>query len=97
MRRNGTRTIRSGENRSPVVALRNLRGALKPGARLTMVVWRRKLDNDWTYRGELIVKGYLGYVISSDGQTAAADNAGSAPISSELQSQLQPAIDAIGS
>ena len=45
---------------NPVVALRNLRGALKPGGRLTMVVWRRKLDNDWTYRGELIVKGYLG-------------------------------------
>ncbi len=44
-----------------------------------------------------IVKGYLGYVISADGQQAAADNAGSAPISSELQQQVQPAVDAIGS
>ncbi|MFN8151652.1 MAG: phosphate ABC transporter substrate-binding protein PstS [Solirubrobacterales bacterium] len=44
-----------------------------------------------------IVKGYLGYVISSDGQQAAADNAGSAPISSDLQKQIQPAVDAIGS
>lgn len=44
-----------------------------------------------------IVKGYLNYVISSDGQQAAADNAGSAPISSELQEQIQPAVDAIGS
>ncbi|MEZ5059966.1 MAG: phosphate ABC transporter substrate-binding protein PstS [Solirubrobacterales bacterium] len=44
-----------------------------------------------------IVKGYLTYVISADGQQAAADNAGSAPISSDLQKQLQPAIDAIGS
>lgn len=44
-----------------------------------------------------IVKGYLTYVISADGQAAAADNAGSAPISSDLQQQVQPAIDAIGS
>lgn len=44
-----------------------------------------------------IVKGYLSHVISSDGQQAAADNAGSAPISSELQGQIQPAVDAIGS
>jgi SAM-dependent methyltransferase len=45
---------------NPVVALRNVAAALRPGARLTMVVWRRKLDNDWMYRAELIVKGYLG-------------------------------------
>jgi SAM-dependent methyltransferase len=45
---------------NPVVALRNVAGALKPGGRLTMTVWRRKLDNDWMYRGEQIVKGYLG-------------------------------------
>jgi phosphate transport system substrate-binding protein len=43
-----------------------------------------------------IVNGYLNYVISADGQQAAADNAGSAPISSELQQQIQPAVDAIG-
>lgn len=44
-----------------------------------------------------IVKGYLSYVVSSDGQQAAADNAGSAPISPQLQKQIEPAIDAIGS
>jgi phosphate transport system substrate-binding protein len=42
-----------------------------------------------------IVKGYLSYVISSDGQQAAADNAGSAPISEQLSKQIQPAVDAI--
>jgi SAM-dependent methyltransferase len=45
---------------NPVVALRNVAGSLKPGGRLTMSVWRRKLDNEWMYRAELIVKGYLG-------------------------------------
>lgn len=44
---------------NPVVALRNVRSALTPGGRLTMVVWRRKLDNDWLYRGEQIVEQFL--------------------------------------
>ncbi len=42
-----------------------------------------------------IVSGYLSYVVSAEGQSAAADNAGSAPISEKLQQQIQPAIDAI--
>ena len=43
------------------------------------------------------VKGFLGYVISADGQQAAADNAGSAPISDKIRSEAQTAVDAIGS
>lgn len=43
----------------PVAALRNIRGALVPGGRLCMIVWRRKLDNDWLHRGELVVERYL--------------------------------------
>jgi ubiquinone/menaquinone biosynthesis C-methylase UbiE len=31
----------------PVAALRHLRGALRPGGRLLMLVWRRLDDNDW--------------------------------------------------
>ena len=41
---------------SPVAALRNARRALVPGARLAMVVWRRRLDNDWVYRAQTIVE-----------------------------------------
>jgi len=41
------------------------------------------------------VKAFMSYVISEDGQTAAADNAGSAPISDTLREQAQPAVDAI--
>jgi SAM-dependent methyltransferase len=44
---------------NPVTALRNVRGALVPGGRLCMVVWRRKLDNEWLHRAERIVERYL--------------------------------------
>jgi SAM-dependent methyltransferase len=40
---------------SPVAGLRNVREALRPGGRLCMVVWRRKLDNPWLHRAELVV------------------------------------------
>ena len=44
---------------NPVAALRNVRAALAPGARLCMVVWRRKLDNEWLHRGERVVEKFL--------------------------------------
>jgi ubiquinone/menaquinone biosynthesis C-methylase UbiE len=44
---------------NPVVALRNVREALVPGGLLNMVVWRRKLDNEFMHRAELVVAEYL--------------------------------------
>jgi SAM-dependent methyltransferase len=44
---------------SPVAALRNVRRSLAPGARLVMVVWRRREDNDWMYRAQTIVEGMV--------------------------------------
>jgi ubiquinone/menaquinone biosynthesis C-methylase UbiE len=44
---------------SPVAALRNVRDALGPGGRLTMVVWRRREDNLWMYRAQQIVEGIV--------------------------------------
>lgn len=41
---------------NPVAALRNVRQALVPGGKLTMVVWRRRIDNDWLYRAQTIVE-----------------------------------------
>ena len=44
---------------NPVPAMRNVRGALVPGGRLCMVVWRRKLDNDWMHLAEQIVERFV--------------------------------------
>src|SRR3954467_3979649 len=44
---------------NPVAALRNVRGALEPGSRLVMVVWRRREDNDWLFRAQTITEGIV--------------------------------------
>jgi SAM-dependent methyltransferase len=44
---------------NPVAALRNVRSALTPGGQLVMVVWRRRIDNDWLYRAQTIVEGIV--------------------------------------
>lgn len=44
---------------NPVWALRNVREALPSGGLLTMVVWRRRIDNDWLYRAQTIVEGIV--------------------------------------
>jgi SAM-dependent methyltransferase len=51
---------------NPVPALRNVRRALRPGGRLCMVVWRRKLDNPWTHRAEGVVKPLLPESVHTD-------------------------------
>ncbi|MBC8090365.1 MAG: phosphate ABC transporter substrate-binding protein PstS [Pseudonocardia sp.] len=42
-----------------------------------------------------LVKAYFSYIISEEGQAAAAEQAGSAPISDEQRTQAQTAVDAI--
>jgi SAM-dependent methyltransferase len=44
---------------NPVAAMRNVRGAMAPGARLVAVVWRRKLDNPWLHRAEEVADRHL--------------------------------------
>lgn len=44
---------------NPVAAMRNVRKALVPGGKLVMVVWRRRIDNDWLYRAQTIVEGIV--------------------------------------
>jgi SAM-dependent methyltransferase len=54
---------------NPVAALRNIRQALVPGGRLTAVVWRRKLDNEWVSRAEGVVAEYLEHPEETDEPT----------------------------
>jgi phosphate transport system substrate-binding protein len=42
-----------------------------------------------------VVKAFLEYAISPEGQEAAAENAGSAPLSASLTSKITPAVEAI--
>jgi SAM-dependent methyltransferase len=54
---------------NPVAALRNIRSSLRAGGRLCAVVWRRKEDNDWVRRAELVVDEYLEHPEESDEPT----------------------------
>jgi SAM-dependent methyltransferase len=54
---------------NPVAALRNVREALVPGGRFCAVVWRRKEDNEWVRRAELVVDEYLEHPEESDEPT----------------------------
>ena len=54
---------------NPVPALRNVCRTLAPGALLNIVVWRRKLDNDWLHKAEQIVEQYLDHPEESDEPT----------------------------
>jgi SAM-dependent methyltransferase len=51
---------------NPVAALRNVREALTPGGRFCAVVWRRKEDNEWVRRAELVVDEYLDHPEDTD-------------------------------
>ena len=42
-----------------------------------------------------LVKSYLGYAASAEGQAAAARAAGSAPLSSDLQAQVKAALESV--
>ncbi|HEX2085684.1 MAG TPA: class I SAM-dependent methyltransferase [Solirubrobacteraceae bacterium] len=44
---------------NPVAALRNVRGALAPGALLVMCVWRAKEENDWLYRAQVVTERFV--------------------------------------
>jgi SAM-dependent methyltransferase len=54
---------------NPVQALRNVRGAMRPGGRVCFVVWRRKLDNGWVREAEEVVEGYLEHPEETDEPT----------------------------
>jgi SAM-dependent methyltransferase len=56
---------------NPVAAMRNVSSALTPGGKLCMIVWRRKIDNEFFFRTEEIVDRHVPKeaVEESDGLT----------------------------
>jgi SAM-dependent methyltransferase len=54
---------------NPVAAMRNVCRGMAPGGRLCIVVWRRKLDNDWLHRAEKVVEEFLEEPEESDEPT----------------------------
>jgi SAM-dependent methyltransferase len=50
----------------PGAAMRNIRKALKPGGRMTMIVWRRREDNPWLHEAELRVREIVPIVSHED-------------------------------
>jgi SAM-dependent methyltransferase len=54
---------------NPVAAFRNVRKHLAPGGLLNIVVWRRKLDNDWLHKAEQVVDKYLEHPDETDEPT----------------------------
>ena len=44
---------------SPLAAMRNVRRAMKPGAPLCIVVWRKREDNEWMHIAERIVRAIV--------------------------------------
>lgn len=63
---------------NPVAAMRNVRESLRPGGRLVMVVWRRKLDNEWMQRSEEVVDRH---VPKPDAEASEALTCGPGPFS----------------
>lgn len=54
---------------NPVAALRNVRESLAPGGRFVAIVWRRREDNPWVHRAQLVVDQYLEEPEESDEPT----------------------------
>jgi SAM-dependent methyltransferase len=50
----------------PVPAFRNVCRHLAPGSIINLIVWRRKLDNEWVHESELAVQKYLDHPEESD-------------------------------
>jgi len=75
---------------SPVAALTNLRGALRPGGRLLMLVWRRTDENQWAALPKRVVRTHL------PRPTDEAPRHGPGPFSMADPAALRQTLDAAG-
>ena len=74
---------------NPVWALRHLRGQLKPGGRMLMIVWRKRDQNPWAALPRDVVLRYLP-------QPEAADTCGPGPFSMGSQEVVAQQLKSAG-
>jgi SAM-dependent methyltransferase len=73
---------------SPVAAMRNVRRSVKDGGRLSIVVWRRREDNEWVHEAEMVVRDMVQLPPEPEGLTCGPgpfSMAGADTVSSQLQ------------
>jgi ubiquinone/menaquinone biosynthesis C-methylase UbiE len=77
---------------APVAALRNVKRALKPGASLSFVTWRKREDNPWLHLPELAVRA----LISQEEETANEPTCGPGPFSMRSADLVSDQLRAAG-
>jgi ubiquinone/menaquinone biosynthesis C-methylase UbiE len=77
---------------SPVAALRNVKRALKPGAALSFVTWRKREDNAWLHEPELCVRSF----IPEEAETADEPTCGPGPFSMRAADLVSDQLKAAG-
>jgi hypothetical protein len=76
-----------------VAAMRNVRNSLRPGGKLCMIVWRRKLDNEFMYRSEEVVDRH---VAPPDAEESDALTCGPGPFSMANADTTSDVLQAAG-
>ena len=77
----------------PSIALKNIRKSLKPGAKFTQVVWRKREDNPWLHDAELCVRSIVPVV--SHEETNAV-HCGPGPFSMAGPDMVSDMLQAVG-
>jgi ubiquinone/menaquinone biosynthesis C-methylase UbiE len=77
---------------SPVAALRNVKRALKPGAPLSFVTWRKREANLWLHEPELCVRSF----IPAEAETADEPTCGPGPFSMRSPDLVSDQLKAAG-
>ena len=77
----------------PSLAMKNIRLALKPGAKFTQVVWRKREDNPWLHDAELCVRNIVPVVSHEDTN---AVHCGPGPFSMAGPDMVSDMLQAVG-
>jgi hypothetical protein len=81
---------------NPVAALRNVRRSMRPDGRICLVVWRRKLENEWMYRAEQAVEEWVEEEEDSDELTCGPGPFAQANADTVSQQLIAAGFDDVG-